>query len=497
MYIYTYKYLYNNIEVLLMAKKIIFTQKQLDEIIMNIDEDDNSFEYLDDTDPTVSVPGSEVSAVGIVGDSNVGQKNPTTDQQSNFVARQNYWWSRSMGAKPINYSMTKEEFEREYFVDFLNEWSGRKKYYGGNSGYQGYSMSNRAVSAKEEGRYPKGEFRRNYNITDKSMILLIDAGIINDKEWHHTSKYGNKTIFFSWYDDSYYDIYKENKIKIDKLALQYEKNIDKDAIIDKIKEVFDNNYSDYSEVEMDKGESVMEYNGFSVGDKVINRYDNGDYGEIVYILVYKKREPTFGVENLKYRNTTEVRIDSLIPLKTKNNNIVGNDNDFILDNTSIKPGDTIEHPRFGRGKVMNGDEKILLVNFDNEGEKQLVKKFTKLKKINEISAKTALSTRDKQIGVKNDDDLWQYWSKHKFESNTQKKNSILEFENNNQELDINDFLDPTSEQKIQIAIQIINQKLRQPQARHQAIKYFLNNINKSNLTADMKINLRNIVNSNY
>jgi len=97
-----------------MGKKYIFTKKQLDEVIMNIDEEDDSFEYLDDSDPTDSTIGSDTSAVGMIGNSNVGQKNPTTDQQSNFVAKQNYWWSRAMGARPINYSMTKESFEKKY-----------------------------------------------------------------------------------------------------------------------------------------------------------------------------------------------------------------------------------------------------------------------------------------------------------------------------------------------------------------------------------------------
>lgn len=94
----------------------------------------------------------------------------------------------------------------------------RYRPYGGNSGYVGYSMSKRAAQAREEGRFPKTNFKKEYGVTDKALDALVKAGIVNNTEWHHTSMYGNKTHFFGWNEDFYADIYAEQKKQIDKLA---------------------------------------------------------------------------------------------------------------------------------------------------------------------------------------------------------------------------------------------------------------------------------------
>ena len=90
--------------------------------------------------------------------------------------------------------------------------------FGGNSGYVGYSMSKRAAEAKEEGRYPKTEFRREYHITAKSLDMLTSLGFIDDSEWHHTSMYGNKTHFYGWVEDELADDYLKHKKEIDTLC---------------------------------------------------------------------------------------------------------------------------------------------------------------------------------------------------------------------------------------------------------------------------------------
>ena len=92
--------------------------------------------------------------------------------------------------------------------------------FGGNSGYVGYSMSKRAAEAKEEGRYPKTEFRREYHITAKSLDMLTSLGFINNSEWHHTSMYGNKTPFYSWVEDELADDYLKHKKERDRHTLQ-------------------------------------------------------------------------------------------------------------------------------------------------------------------------------------------------------------------------------------------------------------------------------------
>ena len=96
-----------------------------------------------------------------------------------------------------------------------------KTVFGGNSGYVNYSMSKRAAAARSEGRYPKSDFRKAYNVTANALDLLIDSNIIDANEWHHTSIYGNKTTFYGWYEDSYADRYAENKKEVDALAKEF------------------------------------------------------------------------------------------------------------------------------------------------------------------------------------------------------------------------------------------------------------------------------------
>ena len=95
--------------------------------------------------------------------------------------------------------------------------------YGGNKGYVGYSMSKRAAEARSEGRYPKTDFRKEYNVTTPALDLLVYCDIIDGSEWHHTSMYGNRTTFYGWYEDDYSDTYTANKKEIDALAREYKK----------------------------------------------------------------------------------------------------------------------------------------------------------------------------------------------------------------------------------------------------------------------------------
>ena len=96
-----------------------------------------------------------------------------------------------------------------------NDPSGRRyslrRPVGGNSGYVGYSMSKRAAEARSEGRFPKTDFRKVYDVKPKLFDVLVKAGIIDDSEWHHTSMYGNKTTFYSWADEAYLDIFNNNR----------------------------------------------------------------------------------------------------------------------------------------------------------------------------------------------------------------------------------------------------------------------------------------------
>lgn len=116
--------------------------------------------------------------------------------------------------------------------DGANEDIRFRNVFGGNSGYVGYSMSKRAAKARDEGRYPKGDFRKEYQVTEKSMSALLWAGLIKNTEWHHTSMFGNRTTFYSWLEPWMSDAYLENKSAIDKLSREH-----KDGYIDKIQDL--------------------------------------------------------------------------------------------------------------------------------------------------------------------------------------------------------------------------------------------------------------------
>ena len=119
----------------------------------------------------------------------------------------------------------------EFDNPIINEENLYRKPVGGNSGYVGYSMSKRAEQAREDGRFPKTDFKREYKVSESSLQALSRIGIISDNEWHHTSSYGNKTTFYGWADEAFAEYYLEHKKEIDKatdnLLRLKEEDIDK------------------------------------------------------------------------------------------------------------------------------------------------------------------------------------------------------------------------------------------------------------------------------
>lgn len=75
------------------------------------------------------------------------------------------------------------------------------------AGYNGYSMSNRAVSAYENGEKPYSKWTKTAVVETVAEILDIDASdvillkpfksYLSLTSWHHTSKMYNKTDFYS------------------------------------------------------------------------------------------------------------------------------------------------------------------------------------------------------------------------------------------------------------------------------------------------------------
>ena len=150
-------------------------------------------------------------------------------------------------------------------------------WFGGNSGYDGYSMSIRAKEAREEGRYPKTDFKKVYGINDRTLEVLVDLKVIDNTEWHHTSKYGNKTTFYSWYDENDFITYSENK----KLIQQWIKENNFKPIADMFGyvDVMDNPYTSYGTDDIKVGDHIVCRDQEYVVIKTLPRYvwlDGGD-----------------------------------------------------------------------------------------------------------------------------------------------------------------------------------------------------------------------------
>lgn len=92
-----------------------------------------------------------------------------------------------------------------------------------NSGYVGYSMSVRAAQARQNGSFPKTDFKAEYGLTAKAFDALREAGIVYVSERHHTSKRCNLTDFYSWVDDEYIAVYESRQGDIKALLKQLKK----------------------------------------------------------------------------------------------------------------------------------------------------------------------------------------------------------------------------------------------------------------------------------
>lgn len=132
------------------------------------------------------------------------------------------------GEAPFDIANIVKSFEnpRVSFENIANEGDmlpdgTRFRIVGGNSGYVGYSMSKRAAEAKEEGRFPKTQFVKEYGVPATHLDALVAAGIISNDEWHHTSKFGNKTPFYGWVEDNFLQAYNDNKAAIEEIIKQY------------------------------------------------------------------------------------------------------------------------------------------------------------------------------------------------------------------------------------------------------------------------------------
>lgn len=145
-------------------------------------------------------------------------KDSSGSSKKEEIIKKNYPVNESVEEKPI-----------KQFASF-----GKSSFNSANSGYDGYSMSNRAREAYDKGEKPYSkwtkediidslpeEYREEFNklpLKDlKSIFLYVSS-------WHHTGKYFNKTDFWSINDDIDYEkelakFYKrKEEEKVDKIT---------------------------------------------------------------------------------------------------------------------------------------------------------------------------------------------------------------------------------------------------------------------------------------
>lgn len=67
----------------------------------------------------------------------------------------------------------------------------------------GTSISENAYSAEESGTFTAGRFRINFKLSKPVFSALLDLGIVENSEWHHTGKTFKKSDFFSWKDSAW------------------------------------------------------------------------------------------------------------------------------------------------------------------------------------------------------------------------------------------------------------------------------------------------------
>ncbi|MGP1515514.1 MAG: ADP-ribosyltransferase-containing protein [Bacteroidales bacterium] len=149
------------------------------------------------------------TVVALLGDA-IGKKNVITDdeQAQQLIDEAN--------------GEEKTQSERTQNIELPRQNNIKKqRIFGGNSGYVGYSMSKRAEQAREGGRLPKTDFKKKYKITSDDVLdVLVSIGVIDNKEWHHTSKFGNRTKFYSWEEESFAEQYQQNKKEINAIVKQ-------------------------------------------------------------------------------------------------------------------------------------------------------------------------------------------------------------------------------------------------------------------------------------
>lgn len=69
----------------------------------------------------------------------------------------------------------------------------------------GSVLSENAMEAEEQGKFPAAKFRKVYGVSLANFEMLKSIGLIVHSEWHHTGKSFKQTDYYSWADNAYLD----------------------------------------------------------------------------------------------------------------------------------------------------------------------------------------------------------------------------------------------------------------------------------------------------
>lgn len=69
----------------------------------------------------------------------------------------------------------------------------------------GSVLSENAMEAEEQGKFPAAKFRKVYEVSLADFEMLKSIGLIVHSEWHHTGKSFKQTDYYSWADNAYLD----------------------------------------------------------------------------------------------------------------------------------------------------------------------------------------------------------------------------------------------------------------------------------------------------
>ena len=111
--------------------------------------------------------------------------------------------AKELAAKEAKYAAmdAKVEAARPSALSEEEEGEEDNLRYGYTERMDGSLLSDNAMEAEANGRYPSAMFRKVYGVGIEDFKMFVNLGVIVNSEWHHTGKNYHETDYFAWRDD--------------------------------------------------------------------------------------------------------------------------------------------------------------------------------------------------------------------------------------------------------------------------------------------------------